>query len=266
MFQYRVTIAYEGSSFHGWQSQSKMPSESCAATVQSTVHQALRKISRYQDCAIYGCSRTDAGVHAQGQVAKICIPKDVAPATLLRGLNCILPDEIRILDCERCDASFNPQVLGTTKEYHYYFSTAAVPNPVLNGLVSHVPGPVDLLLMARAAQLFVGEHDFVNFCRRSSTAATTLRRVAICELLAANFVPLAKDVHYLRVVGQGFLKQMVRYLAGTIFDIGRGSIQLDDVRRYLQSPQADKLSAKAKPGGLHLIEVRGFESSESIAL
>src|SRR5690606_34826970 len=159
--------------------------------VQGTIHQALRKIVKYQACAISGCSRTDAGVHAKGQIGKISIPKEIPARLLQRGLNTALPGDIRILECSVCTPEFIPKVGATSREYHYYFSTGLVASPVMAELIAHIPGPLDLPRMREAARLFVGEHDFTNFYRRSSGAATTTRTLFACELQSANFAPMA---------------------------------------------------------------------------
>jgi tRNA pseudouridine38-40 synthase len=255
LFHYRVTISYKGTNYRGWQAQSKGEPDPEQATVQGTIHQVLRRISKYQDCTISGTSRTDAGVHARGQVGKVSIPIQVDPDKLLQGMNSLLPSDIRILECSVCDADFNPKLAPTTKEYRYYFSSAPVADPVLGDLVAHVPGPLDLERMAEAAALFVGQHDFYNFYRRNSMTATTVRTLDRCELTEADLSPLGEQVHCLRICGEGFLKQMVRYIAGTLFEVGRGGVSLEQVSEYLAEHHEDKLCPKAKAHGLHLMLV-----------
>lgn len=262
MFHYRVTIAYKGTHYRGWQAQSKLPSAELAPTIQGTIHGALRRISKYQDCAIQGCSRTDAGVHARGQIGKISIPKEVEADTLLQGLNSVLPGDIRIVECARCEQSFNPKLGATSKEYHYYFSTDPVADPVLGDVVAHLIGSFDLDRMQEAAGLFVGKHDFMNFYRRSSQAATTTREIYACQICQSSSGPGsgpgAGQVHYLRIVGNGSLKQMIRYLAGAIFDAGRGRVTASQIQDYLRHEHSEKLSAAVKAKGLHLISIAGL--------
>ncbi len=248
-------ISYKGRSYRGWQAQGKEVEAADKATVQGTIFQVLRRISKYQDCTISGTSRTDAGVHAQGQLGKVSIPVELDAGKLMRGMNSLLPPDIRIFECRPCDKSFNPKTCVTQKEYHYYFSSAEVASPVLGDLVAQVPGPLDWERMAEAAQIFVGEHDFHNFYRHSSEAATTIRSVLSCELQEAELSPLADKVGVLKVRGEGFLKQMVRYIAGTLFDVGIGRVILAQVRSHLEEHHEDKLSVKAQAHGLHLMMV-----------
>ena len=253
MFHYRVTISYKGTNYRGWQAQSLTQEEGDAPTVQGTIHQVLRKISNYQECAVAGTSRTDAGVHAQGQLGKLSIPSELAADKLMRGMNSLLPSDIRILSCEACDPGFNPKTCSLSKEYHYYFSSAKVANPVLSDVVAHIPGPLDWKRMTAAAQLFVGEHDFYNFYRRNSDAANTVRKVLRCQLSTATMTPGGEEVGVIEVQGEGFLKQMVRYIAGAVFEVGRGHIRLEQIAEYLGTHHEEKLCPKAKAHGLHLI-------------
>jgi len=257
-FHYQVKIAYKGTSYHGWQAQTRDPDNESLPTVQGIILRLLRRIARYPEpgrCTISGTSRTDAGVHACGQRAKISIPVDLDPHTLQRGLNSLLPASIRILECERCDASFHAKAGGTCKEYHYYFSCAEVPNPILGDVVAQIPGPLTISLMREAAALFVGEHDFYNYTRRSTKASTFIRTVLCCEVLALSPNALFSETAYLRVVGTGFLKQMIRYMASTLFAVGRGELCAQDVAESLCAHRDEKLCAKASACGLHLVSI-----------
>lgn len=259
MFHYRVTIAYKGTNYRGWQAQSSDVENEALPTVQGTIRRCLRKIARYQECTISGTSRTDAGVHAQGQVGKISLPVEIQASTLLRGLNSMLPSSIRIAQCARCDGAFNAKTFAASKEYHYYFSSAPVANPLLSDVVAQVPGPLNLELIAEASSLFVGTHDFYNFCRRPEHAANTIRHVSCCELVASSPAVLVSDVQTLRVIGDGFLKQMIRYMASALLEVGRGNLSSDKIADALEQHRTEKLCAKAPPQGLHLIKVTARE-------
>lgn len=257
MFHYRLKIAYKGTGYRGWQAQSKhghdgdRSPEGFLPTVQGTIYQVLQRISKYQDCTISGTSRTDAGVHARGQVGKVSIPVDVHPDKLLLGMNSLLPADIRVLACESCAADFNPKTQPSVKRYHYYFTNEPVPSPLLGDVVAHIPFELDRERMAQAARLFVGTHDFYNFYCRSSLAATTTRTVLCCEIFEAEM--LGERVWYMEIRGDGFLKQMVRYIAGTLFAVGKGSVELGQVAAYLETHHEEKLWPKAKAHGLHLM-------------
>lgn len=253
MHHYKVRISYKGSQYFGWQSQEPITVKSDRPTVQSTIHQVLRKISKYQDCNVSGASRTDSGVHAQGQLGKISIPFDIEAKKLQMGLNSLLPSDIRIVECEKCSREFNPVKLSKNKEYHYYFCLSEIENPILNDFVAHVPGPLNIESMAEASKLFVGEHDFFNFYSQSSEAATTVRMIRNCEILKQNFGPFTESTYCLKITGNGFLKHMVRYISGALFEVGRGNVSFEDISKHLLHHQDHKLGPKAKAKGLHLI-------------
>ena len=253
MFHYKVRISYKGSNYVGWQSLEAVTEQIDRPTVQTTIHQVLRKISKYQDCSVSGASRTDKGVHAQGQLGKLSIPFDIEAKKLQMGMNALLPNDIRIKECEACSEDFNPSRASKNKEYHYYFCTSEIDNPVLSDFVAHASGSLDIESMQEAAKLFVGEHDFFNFSSPSSNASTTVRTVLICEILKADFSSFNKDTYYLKIVGTGFLKHMVRCIAGALFGVGRGDVSGDDISKHLQHNQGVKLGRKARAKGLHLI-------------
>ncbi len=253
MHHYKVKISYKGSNYFGWQSQEHISIETDRPTVQKTIHQVLRKISKYQDCNVSGASRTDSGVHAQGQLGKLSIPFDIDADKLKMGLNSLLPTDIRIIECEPCSEDFNPTRVSKHKEYHYYFCLSEIENPILNDFVAHVPGSLNIEAMREAAKLFIGTHDFFSFYSQNSLAATTVRTVTACEILKANFTPFTEDTYYLKIEGNGFLKHMVRYVSGALFEVGKGNVTLDEISEYLSNHQENKLGRKAKAKGLHLI-------------
>lgn len=260
MYHHRLTISYMGTRYFGWQDLGPGGQK---PTVQATVHQVLKKICKYQNPTISAASRTDAGVHAQGQVVKITIAIAIESEKLLLGMNSLLPDDIRILQCEPCVTEFNSNKDSKSKEYHYYFCTDPIHNPVLNDIVAHIPSnskasatePLDIELMQRACKLFIGEHDFYSFARRDATIRSTLRTVFSCEILQAQPSPFGNEIYYLKIVGNGFLRQMVRYIAGALFALGRNQLSLSDISEALVNHKEKKISPKAKPHGLHLVQI-----------
>ena len=263
MYYFKVILAYKGSQYFGWQAQSADTLYEEKPTVQGTVLNALKKMANYQSCNISAASRTDAGVHAQGQLAKVTLPDDISPENLQRGLNSLLPTDIRIIHCETATKEYQPNRASISKEYHYYFTASPIDNVAVADIAAHIPVKInaetDLIKLRQACQLFVGRHDFYSFSSRDKSAAennaTTVREVFYCDIHPADFSPLAPDLYYLKIIGDGFLKHMVRYLMGALFELLKAKIQLNDIERYLQHHQADKLSRKAKPKGLHLIKV-----------
>ena len=259
MYYFRVTIAYKGSHYFGWQAQSLDTLHEERPTVEGTILNALKKISNYQRCTISAASRTDGGVHAQGQIAKITIPVEISPEYLLMGLNSLLPVDIRILKCASSTKDFQPNRGSISKEYHYYFVASPVDNVATSDIALHLPvssnESVDLTSLRAACQLFIGRHDFYNFSSREKSIATSIREVFYCDIHEANFSPLADNMYYLKIIGDGFLKYMIRYLMGALLELARGRITPSDIASYLQQHQEYKLSPRANAKGLHLINI-----------
>jgi len=258
MYHHRLTISYKGTNYFGWQDQGASEQK---PTVQASIQQILNKICKYQGCTISAASRTDAGVHAQGQVVKITIPVEIDSGKLLLGMNSLLPDDIRILQCEPCAAEFNSNMDSKRKEYHYYFCTDPIYNPILNDIVAHVPSnskataQLDIELLQQACKLFIGEHDFYSFARRDTNISSTFRTIFSCEILLAQPSTSGNNIYYLKIVGNGFLKQMVRYIAGALFALGRNQLSLGAINDALVHHKEKKLSSRAKSRGLHLIKI-----------
>jgi tRNA pseudouridine38-40 synthase len=260
MYHHRLVISYKGTSYFGWQD---LGTSEQRPTVQASIHQILRKICKYQRCTISAASRTDSGVHAQGQVVKITIAIAIESGKLLLGMNSLLPDDIRILQCEPCAAEFNSNKDSKSKEYHYYFCTDPIYNPLLNDIVAHIScnnkasatGPLDIKLMQQACKLFVGEHDFYSFAKRDANISSTFRTIFSCEILQAQPSTFGNKIYYLKIVGNGFLSHMVRYIAGALFALGRSQLSLSGISEALINHKEEKISSRARPQGLHLIRI-----------
>jgi tRNA pseudouridine38-40 synthase len=260
MYHHRLVISYKGTSYFGWQD---LGTSEQKPTVQASIHQVLKKICKYRSCTLSAASRTDSGAHAQGQVAKITIAIAIESGKLLLGMNSLLPDDIRIVQCEPCAAEFNSNKDSKSKEYHYYFCTDPIYNPVLNDIVAHIPSnskasatePLDIELMQRACKFFIGEHDFYSFARRDSNIVSTFRTIFSCEILRAQPSTFGNEIYYLKIVGNGFLKQMVRYIAGALFALGRNQLSLNNISEALVNHKEEKISSRAKSRGLHLIQI-----------
>ena len=257
MYHHRLVISYKGTSYFGWQD---IGTGEQKPTVEASIYQVLKKICNYQSCTISAASRTDAGVHAQGQVIKITIALAIESDKLLLGMNSLLPDDIRILQCEPCAAEFNPNKDSKSKEYHYYFCTDTIYNPILNDTIAHIPsnnktGLLDIECMQQACKLFIGEHDFYSFAKRDTNMSSTVRTIVSCEILEAQPLAFSNKVYYIKIVGEGFLRYMVRYIAGALFALGRGQLSLNDISEALVNHKEEKISSRAKSRGLHLIQI-----------
>ena len=258
MHRFRVTIAYKGTRYFGWQAQSATTRNEVKPTIEGTLRNALSDITHHQSCTVSCASRTDGGVHAQGQVAKITLPIAISAQHLSQGLNSLLPTDIRILNCEESTQAYQPNRHNSGKEYHYYFSVSAIDNTAVSEIAFHylnVNPTFDPALMREACKLFVGSYDFRCFSSHDKKRLSTVRDIFYCDILPANFAPLATNVYYLKIVGDGFLKHMVRYVMGALLALDKKRISLSDLSLALEGEGTLKLSAKAKAKGLHLMGV-----------
>lgn len=250
---YRLTIQYKGTRYLGWQVQA----ESAGKTVQGEINRALSVISKSPDVKSLGAGRTDAGVHALGQVAKVSIPLSIEPVALLKALNGNLPDDIRVIACELSDEEFFPTVHAKSKEYHYHFTAERSFTAFQNDLMPNCSFDLDFALMREACKILIGRHDFTNFYCEGTEVASNIREIYECEILEVRqgdweMLPS----HYMfRIVGNGFLKQMVRLLMGAIWNVGRGKISLETFKASLSSVKTQKLGPVAPPEGLYMFRV-----------
>jgi tRNA pseudouridine38-40 synthase len=241
---YRLKIEYDGSEFAGWQSQ---PDQ---RTVQGVLTDALATIAR-RPIGIQGASRTDAGVHALGQVASFETELELEPARLVRGLSALARPGAAVVEAALAPPGFNARFDAQGKRYRYRVLNRSAPSPLHGASAWHVPQPLDLARMERAASRLVGTHDFAGFraadCGRPSTERT-LDRVAV-ERLEEGLLELA-------VEGTAFLKNMVRIIAGTLVDVGLGKREPDVIDEVLASGERGRAGQTAPAHGLTLVEVR----------
>ncbi len=257
MYYHRLVISYKGTNYFGWQDLGARQEK---LSVEASLHHVLKKICKDQPYSMSAASRTDAGVHAQGQVIKITMSLLLDSGKLLLGMNSLLPDDIRVLKSELCSSELNVNKDSTSKEYHYYFCTDIIHNPALNDIMAHIPsnakaGTLDIEDMQQACKLFVGEHDFYSFAKRDTNMHSTFRSVLSCEIVQVQPLAFGNNVYYIKIIGKGFLRYMVRYIAGALFALGRKQISQNDISEALLHHKEEKLSSRAKSRGLHLIQV-----------
>ena len=204
MYHHRLTISYKGTNYFGWQDTGTSEDK---PTIEASIHQVLKKICKYQESSIHASSRTDAGVHAQGQVLKVSIAINITSEKLLLGMNSLLSNDIRVLHCTSCAEAFNTNKDSKSKAYHYLFCTDSIHNPVLNDTVAHIPSstsdPLDIALMKEGCKLFAGKHDFYSFAKRDTTLPLTVRTVLSCEIVQAHS-HLGNEVYIIKIIGTGF--------------------------------------------------------------
>lgn len=249
---YKLILEYKGTRYLGWQVQP----ESAGLTVQGELNRALRTISKSDDVRSMGAGRTDAGVHALGQVAKVGMPLEIAPINLVRALNVNLPDDIRVLSAEFSDHEFFPTVHAVSKEYHYRFTCQRTFTAFQNDFIVNHPFELDLEKMRAACKFLIGKHDFTNFYCEGTEVASNVREIFECEILEVSGAEWMLPSHYVfRIVGDGFLKQMVRLLMGAVWNIGRGKINLEDLQTALGPEKVHRLGPVAPPNGLYMVRV-----------
>jgi len=249
----KLTIAYDGSAFAGWQRQAN------ARSVQAEVEDAIARIEM-TPITVLGAGRTDAGVHASAQVASVRVECDMTPHDLQRALNAILPEDVRLLAIEDQPPSFNARHDARSKTYHYWIWDGLAIPPLLRRQAWHVPQALDLDAMRSGADRLIGEHDFAAFQGTGSDIKTTVRRILVsrvCEVDVSHLVASPSGDRLIRyeVTGTGFLRHMVRNIVGTLVDVGRGRRPPQDVTAILLSRQRQNASATAPSHGLVLWKV-----------
>ncbi len=250
---YKIILEYRGTNYHGFQIQNK------TKTIQGELHKALSNLCEISEVKTVGSGRTDAGVHAKAQVVRIEMPLKMPGEKLLFALNAHLPKDIRVIHSEECNEKFHPIFSADKKEYRYYFSTNELSSTHFHGLVTHYPHELDLELMKKGCTLFIGKHDFINYQCKGTEVETTIREIFEAEILETSIgaeLPFSvQNIYCFRVVGSGFLKQMVRLMVGALWNLGRHKITLEEFAASLQAQRDDRYGVVAPPDGLYLYRV-----------
>ncbi len=250
---YRLIIQYKGTRYLGWQVQPSHYGE----TIQGRINDALRIVSKTSDIKSLGAGRTDAGVHALGQVVKISIPLNISPRNLIPALNVNLPDDIRVIEADISDESFIPTVNALSKEYQYKFTANRMFNALQNDFIANYPFDLDIEIMREACKILIGRHNFLNFYTEGTEVSSTVREILHCEIekIENPGWEMFPPYYNFKIVGTGFLKQMVRLLVGAIWNIGRGKVSLEHLKLALGSEKMNRLGPVAPPQGLYLVRV-----------
>ncbi len=238
-----IKAAYDGTSYHGWQRSEN------AMTIAGEIEKALKKLTG-EDIQVNGTSRTDAGVHSEGNLAVFDTESSIPPERFCLALNTCLPDDIRIVGSKEVPPDYHPRFLKTAKTYLYRIHLGEFPDPLRDRYVWHLGYELDLKSMQEAAEYLKGEHDFKSFCSVHTETRTTVREIADLT------VERIDDEIHITVRGYGFLYNMVRIIAGTLSEVGRGLRKPSDIREILLSMDRVNAGQTAPAKGLTLIDIR----------
>jgi tRNA pseudouridine38-40 synthase len=262
----KLTLAYEGTEFCGWQIQPGQP------TVQGLLTDILRRLTQEQ-VTIHAAGRTDAGVHAWGQVGNFKTESQMAPQELAHGMNALLPPAVRVRAAEEADPDFDARWCAEAKTYRYSIYRGRVIPPFLWRYTLHYPFPLDFAAMSEAARCFEGQHDFTTFAASSGSAEDdrdriVLRTIYRSEMIAAptqgfgyrslpgDMEPAPEPDQWIYAVrGKSFLRHMVRKIAGTLLEVGRGRLQPGDIPKLLELRDRARSGPTVPAHGLCLLSV-----------
>jgi tRNA pseudouridine38-40 synthase len=240
----KLSIAYDGTEFVGWQRQEN------GVSIQGAIEDALAKIDG-APVTLHGAGRTDAGAHALAQVASARIAAPLDDVTMGRALNANLPEAIRVMAVETVADDFHARFSATGKSYEYRIWNGAAMPPFIRLYAWHIPEPLDLAAMREASDAIVGEHDFAGFRSAQSVNHSTVRRIWTAEWRASG-----DGLLVFHIAGDGFMRYMVRSLAGTLVEVGRGQRPASDLGRLLGTPDRSAAGRTAPAHGLFLVNVR----------
>lgn len=254
--RYRLTVRYDGSEFHGWQKQ-EPPEGEPLRTAQGVLESAVARAVR-QPIVLTGASRTDSGVHALGQVAAFNAETTIPVDRLHHAINRHLPEDMAVVEAREVDREFDPITMAVRKAYQYTIHNVSV-RPVFDRRqVYHCWHPLDAAAMHHAAQHLVGEHDFESFANTHHGRNSTVRTVFSCD------VRREAERIVIEVCGSGFLYHMVRIIAGTLVEVGRGSMNPNDLPTILAARNREHAGPTLDASGLRLMWIRYPGDDESI--
>lgn len=253
-----LRVAYDGTNYHGWQVQPN------AKTIEGELNRVLTQLTG-EKIQVTGASRTDAGVHALGNVAVFDTVSKIPAEKFSYALNQRLPGDIVIQSSLQVADDFHPRHCDCCKTYEYDILNRTFPLPAYRNTAYFLYGDLDLDAMRRACQAFPGEHDFASFCAAGAQVQTTVRTIYSLEVLEQPLVVTGRGVSSqrsperlltIRVRGNGFLYNMVRIIAGTLVEVGRGHIRPEEVEGIIAACDRAKAGPTAPARGLRLVEIK----------
>ena len=241
MRRIRLTVAYDGTNYHGWQFQPGSP------TIEGELNKHLSELFK-EEIIVIGASRTDSGVHALCNIAVFDTNARISAERVAYALNQRLPEDIRIRKSEEVTLDFHPRKQATRKTYEYKILNEEFGNPTERLYAHFTYVPLDEKKMQKAANYLIGKHDFQSFCAAGSTAETTVRTVYDIT------VERKETMISIKVTGNGFLYNMVRIIAGTLMEVGKGRVTPEDVKNILDARDRTKAGPTAPARGLMLYQ------------
>lgn len=242
MRRIKLIIEYDGTDYCGWQTQNN------GISIQQKVEEAIFEITS-EKLRVTGSGRTDAGVHALGQAAHFDTESRMPAQKFAYAINTKLPHDIRIRSSQEAASDFHAIRSAKIKHYRYVIYNDIHDNALMNRYSTFVREKLDISLMRDAAGYFIGEHDFAAFCAKGSTPlSTTIREIYACDISSeGKYITID-------VMGNGFLYNMVRIMAGTLIDVGKGKLKPGDIKDIILSRDRSKASATAPSKGLVMVE------------
>lgn len=244
-YNHKLTIAYDGTNYSGWQVQDN------ASAIQPLIEQNVRLFTR-EHVKLIGSGRTDAGVHALGQVAHFNSENEHNLYRMRRALNGMLPPGIRVISCDRAPESFHAQYSAIGKTYHYNLYLDEVMDPFQRLYCWHIKGKFNLELLRTASAYFIGNHDFTSFANQSDEGSAAKNPVRTIKNLL--IIPIKGGIR-LEFEGDGFLYKMVRNITGTLVEVAQGKRDPDSIPNLLKVRDRKKVGMAAPPQGLFLVDV-----------
>jgi tRNA pseudouridine38-40 synthase len=238
----KLTLAYDGTEFHGWQVQPNL------STVQGTLQEALQKLFNHE-VKVTGSGRTDAGVHAHGQVANVQTLRAMDTDAVLRGVNAMLPAQIRVWQVEEVAPEFHSRRSAKSKTYEYHIWREYVVSPFHCRYVYRFPYSINIEAIDEASRCFVGTHDFTSFSAASAEVEDRVRTIFEAEWSRDG------EEWVFRIRGNGFLQYMVRTIVGTLLYVGTGKLKAQDIAPMFEARDRRLAGPCVPPGGLHLVRV-----------
>ena len=242
MKRIKLTVAYDGTDYCGWQIQPN------GITVEEVLNRNLSELTG-EEINVTGASRTDSGVHAQGNVAVFDSDTTIPPERIAYAVNRKLPEDIVVIRSEEVPGDWHPRYQETEKTYEYHILNREMPDPVRRRDTYFVSYPLDLEAMRRAAAYLKGEHDFRSFCNVHTDVQDTVRTIYDLDIIRSG------DLVTVRIRGNGFLYNMVRIIVGTLVRVGRGFYSPGQVKGILEAKERTSAGVTAPPQGLVLVKI-----------